>query len=71
MVFVLLCENTIGITYTADKLFRIYSNRPANCFNPKTQIYIEINYIQKGLSEDSPFLFLIQYYFNRIANDKP
>jgi hypothetical protein len=61
MVFVLLCENTIGITYTVDKLFRIYSNRPTNCGSPSTQIYIEINYMQKGLSEDSPFLFLIQF----------
>ena len=61
MVFVLLCENTIGITYTADKLFRIYSNRPANCVSPNAHIDIEINYMQKGLSEDSPFLFLIQF----------
>jgi len=61
LVFVLLCENTIGITYTADKLFRIYSNRPTNGVSPKTQICIEINYMQKGLSEDSPFLFLIQF----------
>jgi hypothetical protein len=61
MVFVLLCENTIGMTYTADKLFRIYSNRPATCFNPKTHIDLKINYMQKGLSKDSPFLFLIQF----------